>query len=215
MQAATRRGCGFFSRYGAMSALHPVSRLLLWLGFLIGVQGLDGRALLTAFLLPLLCGRGALQRGVKLVWRTRWLLLSLLVVFTWGVAGEPLWPSDYAPTQEGVQVALTQLARLLLVLLAVAALLETMSLPELLSASHVLLWPLRRLGVDTDRGIVRLMLVLRYVETLPSPRAWRILLDVPEATPDESFELPQIPFGLADLLVPGFILLLLIFFHST
>lgn len=198
-----------------MLALHPATRLLLWLFFLMVVQGLDGSLLLMALLLPLLGGRRVLRRGGKLAWRARWLLLSLFVILAWSISGEPLWPSDHAPTQEGVQAAFTQLARLLLVLLAVAALLETMTLPELLSASHVLLWPLRRSGVDTDRGIVRLLLVLRYVETLPSPRDWRVLLDAPEALPDESIELSQAPFGMADLLVLSFLLLMPVFFYST
>ena len=197
-----------------MLALHPATRLLLWLFFLMVVQGLDGSLLLMALLLPLLGGRRVLRRGGKLAWRARWLLLSLFVILAWSISGEPLWPSDHAPTQEGVQAAFTQLARLLLVLLAVAALLETMTLPELLTASHVLLWPLRRSGVDTDRGIVRLLLVLRYVETLTSPRDWRVLLDAPEAMPDESIELSQAPFGMADLLVLSFLLLMPVFFYS-
>ena len=62
---------------------------------------------------------------------------------------------------------------------------------------------------------MRLLLVLRYVETLPSPRDWRVLLDAPEALPDESIELSQAPFGMADLLVLSFLLLMPVFFYST
>jgi hypothetical protein len=71
--------------------------------------------------------------------------------------------------------------RLLLVLMAVAVLRERMPLADLLTAMHRLLEPLRRCGVDTDRGLVRLLLVLNYIETMPRPRDWRLLLDAPAA----------------------------------
>jgi hypothetical protein len=133
-----------------------------------------------------------MRRAGYLIWRTRWLLLSLLAIFAWGAAGEPLWDGDMAPTREGVDEALKHLGRLLLVLVAVAAFLEFMSLADLLAAAHALLAPLRCLGVDPDRGMVRLMLALRYVESLPRPRDWRSLLDVPETAVCEASETIEI-----------------------
>ena len=171
------------------SSVHPTTRLLAWLTLLVAVQALSGAALAIAFAALPLCGWPALRRGWRLAWRARWLLASLLVIVSWGVAGEPLWPGDLAPTDEGLREALTHLGRLLLVLFAVAGLLETMPLPDLLSATRVLLGPLRRLGLDADRGVVRLMLVLRYVETLPRPRDWRVLLKAPLAFSCERVEL--------------------------
>lgn len=160
-------------------SVHPTTRLIAWLTLLVAVQALSGAALAIAFAALPLCGWPALRRGGRLVWRARWLLLSLLVIVSWGVAGEPLWSGVGAPTREGLQQALTHFGRLLLVLFAVAGLLEAMPLPDLLSATHALLGPLRRLGLDADRGVVRLMLVLRYVETLPRPRDWKVLLKAP------------------------------------
>jgi hypothetical protein len=52
-----------------------------------------------------------------------------------------------------------------------------MPLADLISGSHALLFPFRRCGMDSTRGVVRLMLVLRYVETLPRPRDWKTLLE--------------------------------------
>jgi energy-coupling factor transporter transmembrane protein EcfT len=153
---------------------------MAWLALLVAVQCLSGTKLLIACLLAPLAGARAMRRAGRLIWRARWLLLSLLAVFAWGVAGEPLWDGGLAPTREGVDEALKHLGRLLLVLVAVAAFLEFMPLADLLAAAHVLLAPLKRLGVDPDRGIVRLMLALRYAESLPRPRDWRSLLDVPE-----------------------------------
>lgn len=151
-----------------------------------------------SFLIFPLFGARVLRRGGQIIWRTRWLLLSLLVIFPWGIAGQPLWTGAGAPTQEGVLEALTHFGRLLLVLMAVAGFLETMPLPDLLAATHVLLKPLRRFGLDPDRGVVRLMLVLRYVETLPRPRDWRNLLDTPTSSASERVEVNHHPLRYSD-----------------
>ena len=172
-----------------MLSVHPMTRLLVWLALLVGVQALSGVALAAVFALLPLAGRRGLRRGALLVWRARWLLVSLLVILSWGVAGEPLWQGALAPTIEGLREALTHFGRLLLVLFIVAAFLEAMPLPELLAATHVLLRPLRHLGVDPERGVVRLMLVLRYVETLPRPRDWRVLLKAPAPVVSERVEI--------------------------
>jgi len=169
-------------------SVHPTIRLLVWLALLVGVQALSGTALAIAFAALPLCGARALRRGALLVWRARWLLASLLAILSWGVAGEPLWQGAAAPTYEGLREALTHFGRLLLVLFVVAAFLEAMPLPDLLSATHGLLGPLRHFGVDPERGVVRLMLVLRYVETLPRPRDWRVLLKAPAPVVSERVE---------------------------
>ena len=181
--------------------VHPTTRLIVWLLLVLAVQCLSGAALIVAFMLLPLIGMRVVQRGGRLIWRARWLLVSLLVIFSWGVAGEPLWNGTLAPTQEGLLEALTHLGRLLLVLMAVAAFLEAMPLPDLLAATHALLKPLRRFGFDTDRGVVRLMLVLRYVESLPRPRDWRALLNVPASIESELVEVSHQPMCWLDFIV--------------
>lgn len=181
--------------------VHPTTRLIVWLALLVVVQVLSGAALAGAFLVLPLCTARVLRRGWRLVWRTRWLLVSLFVILSWGVAGEPLWPGAAAPTDEGLREALTHMGRLVLVLIVVAAFLEAMPLPDLLAATHALLKPLRHFGIDAERGVVRLMLVLRYVEALPSPRDWRVLLDAPRASVSERVELDHQPLRWIDYLV--------------
>lgn len=185
--------------------VHPTTRLILWLLSMLAIQWLNGWVLGCVFMALPLLGQNVLKRGRRLVWRARWLLLSLFLVFAWGVAGEPLWGGVTAPTREGLDTALTQLGRLLLMLITVAAFLEDMPLPSLLAATHRMLNPLRRFGLDPDRGVVRLMLVLRYVEMLPRPRDWRILLEVPAVSDSEVLEIEEYPLrwldGLALLLV--------------
>ncbi len=178
--------------------VHPAIRLIAWLLLLVAVQSLGGRALAGSFLLFPLFGLRIIRRGGQLIWRTRWLLLSLLVIFPWGIAGQPLWNGVGAPTQEGALEALTHLGRLLLVLMVVSAFLETMPLQDLLAATHVLLKPMRGFGFDPDRGVVRLMLVLRYVETLPRPRDWRSLLDAPILNVSERVEVNHQPLRWSD-----------------
>lgn len=135
------------------------------------------------------------------MWRARWLLFSLLAVFAWGTAGEALWNSGWAPTYEGVMEASKHFGRMLLVLMLVAAFLEYMPLADLISATHALLLPFRRFGLDTTRGVVRLMLVLRYVETLPRPRDWKVLLDAPDSSTSEIVEIEQRAAGWGDVCV--------------
>lgn len=183
------------------ASLHPATRLLVWLATLIAVQCLSGGLLLVALSASLLSGSAVICRGGRLVWRARWLLCSLFLVFAWGTAGNAVWPADWAPTDEGLQEALTHLGRLMLVLMVVAAFLEKMALSDLLTATHTALSPFAHLGFDPDRGVVRLMLALRYAETLPRPRDWKALLTMPETTMEDSVEIQSLGFGWHDLAV--------------
>lgn len=178
--------------------VHPTTRFYLWLSLILAVQFLSGKLLVLALILVPVLGVRVLKRGGRLVWRARWLLLSLFVILAWGIAGDPLWNGVASPTYEGLAEASTQFGRLLLVLMAVAAFLEFMPLADLLTATHFMLRPLRRFGFDPDRGVVRLMLVLRYVETLPRPRDWRNLLDVPPTSVRELVEIRYQPMHVQD-----------------
>ena len=192
-------------------SIHPTIRLALWVAAVLGVQALSGVELVLAFVaLPVVGGR-ALRRGGRLIWRARWLVLSLLVVFAWGVSGTPLWSSGFAPTEEGVLEGVTHLGRLLLVLMAVATFLEYVSVEELLSATHVLLKPLRFFGLDPDRGVVRLMLVMRAVESMPRPRDWRVLIAATDAAGGECLEVVAQRFRGADYAIAFAMLLVAVY----
>ncbi len=192
--------------------LNPATRLIVRIVLLLAVQGLSGMILaLVVASVPLL-GVKVLRLGWRLIWRTRWLLLSLLVIFSWGVPGEALWNSRYAPTHEGLLEGVTHLGRLLLVLFGLAAIQQSMSFNDLLAATHTLLQPLRAVGIDPDRGVVRLMLVIRYVDALPRPRDWRTLLDAPVASEIEALEIRHDDFGLIDALIVIFTIIALVLF---
>jgi energy-coupling factor transporter transmembrane protein EcfT len=194
--------------------VHPVTRLVAWLALLVAIQRLDGAALLAAGLAVPLSGRAALRRGGRLIWQARWLLCSLFFILAWSVAGEPLWDGVLSPTREGLGEAWRHLGRLLLTLMSVAAFLETMPRADLLAATHALLAPFRPLGLDPDRGVVRLMLALRYVETLPRPRDWKALLDASGTADCEAVEIDRrsmrrIDGGIMAGLIAGLVLLCL------
>lgn len=181
--------------------MHPTTRLVVWLLCLLASQTLQAQQLLVALLLLPLVGAAALRRGTRLVWRTRWLFLSLSVIMAWGGAGDALWEGPLSPTREGMLDAWTHAGRLLVALMAVALLFERMPLVELLVATLHLLQPLRSCGLDPERSVVRLSLVMRYIEALPHPRDWRVLLDMPAAGGDEVLQLSDRPFAWFDPLL--------------
>lgn len=181
--------------------MHPSASLLLWFLILVFVQSLEGSLLAAALLVSLCFGGRTLRRCGQLIWAARWLFLSLFVILAWGGAGEPAWNGFMAPSLEGLADAATRVGRLLLVLMAVAVLRERMSSADLLSGAHCLLAPLRRCRLDADRGLVRLLLVLRYMEAMPRPRDWRQLLELRADCPVEVLELADRRFSRRDALI--------------
>lgn len=186
--------------------MHPSTRLVVWLLMLLLSQGMDDLLLMAAILLLPLFGRSVLSRCWQLAWGARWLFLSLFVILAWGGIGEAAWNGPMAPSREGLLDASTHVGRLLMVLMAVAVLREWMSTADLLTGIHRLLEPMRRCGLDSDRGLVRLLLVLNYIETMPRPRDWRMLLDVPAGSSSEVFELVDHPLSSRDYLIIAFAL---------
>jgi hypothetical protein len=156
---------------------------------------------MAAILLLPLFGRSVLSRFWQLAWGARWLFLSLFVILAWGGIGEAAWNGPMAPSREGLLDASAHVGRLLMALLAVAVLREWMSTTDLLTGIHRLLEPMRRCGLDSDRGLVRLLLVLNYIETMPKPRDWRMLLDVPASSNSEVFQLVDQPLAVRDYLI--------------
>ena len=71
--------------------IHPTTCLIVWLLFLVVVQFMSGTTLVVTLLLLPALGTYVLQRGSRLIWRARWLLISMLAIFSWGIPGDPLW----------------------------------------------------------------------------------------------------------------------------
>ncbi|MBL8396992.1 MAG: hypothetical protein JNL84_02440 [Candidatus Accumulibacter sp.] len=165
-------------------------------------QSLTGGALLAALFTIPLFGRQVLTHCWRLIGRTRWLLLSLMLIFAWGGVGEPLWSGPFAPTRQGVDDALTHLGHLLLAFGGVAIMRATTTLGEMMTAVYQLSKPLRYLGIDPERGPIRLWLVLHYLAASPQPRDWRRLVSEPSSgTATTDFELSDIHLTRTDYLV--------------
>lgn len=142
---------------------HPASLLLYWFGLVLVLQQLS---LFPLAVLTLACLGLAMvhapERCRSLLWRSRWLLVSLAILFLFVTPGEYLsgvW-GDIGLTYEGLRQYGEYLGRLLSMLASLALLHERLGTPGLLAGFYWLLKPLP--GRQTT--VVRLLLVLEFVE---------------------------------------------------
>ena len=199
----------------AFRLVPPGTVLCLWFLALVVVQAIHGAwaLLLVPFTVVGLCffgGQGAFFRARHLVWRSRWLLLTLVLVLSWGVPGEALWGWSWGPTKEGLLAAALHALRLILSLVLVAGLLNSLPGKSFLTGLYVLSSPLRSCGVPCERGLLRMMLVLRLVDDA-KVRDWRVLLHEGENglfSKESELEIESIPMKFTDKLLIGFSLLL-------
>jgi len=175
----------------------PIPASLLALGFavLVAASSREGTALFACCaVLALAAWLLAAPHFFPLLRRSRWLLLSMLLMFGWLTPGTPLAGVPGA-SQEGLWLAAEYLARLTIALAAVALILNALAPAALVAGLRSLLAPLAMLNISRDRIAVRLALTLEEVEAArrggdaaPGPGADR--LSLPAAAP-----------GLADLLL--------------
>jgi energy-coupling factor transporter transmembrane protein EcfT len=157
---------------------HPVTQITIWICLAIVVQTLQSVFLpLLAAILGGIAFKAHPMRLMALFRRTRWILVSLLVIYAFFTPGVALWSLPYIPnpTQEGLLDGLVQLSRLICMLAGLSILLTMLSLEQLVSGLYALLYPLRYIGVSRERIAVRLALTLRYAEKAMQDTAkdWR------------------------------------------
>lgn len=165
---------------------HPGIRILC---LLLLAAGLPPRPLLDLLLLSFLlalgyaaCAPRAFQLLARGVWRLRWLLGAILVLY-WGFTpGEPLLAWAPGLSREGILEGTRRALVLLCLLAAVYLLMATTPLPRLLLGLRWLLRPLALLGLDADRFSLRLALALEAAtqtgQTLaPAARSREQVLD--------------------------------------
>lgn len=157
---------------------HPAAQIVIWGALALLLQHMRPLVLLLScailFALSLHMNAALLLRLLR---RTRWILLSLLLIYAYTTPGAGLWADLGAasPTREGLQEGVLQLVRLLGVLSSLAILLVLLPLPRLISGLYTLAYPLRWLGVARERIAVRLALTLEYAEATMGDTAsdWR------------------------------------------
>lgn len=162
--------------------MHPAAAIVVWLSATLACQWLDYAGLAALGLLALLASR-QLAPALGYIRRARWLLLSLWLIIAYHTPGEAYADLAWAPTYEGLVEATRQAARLVVMLCCLAWLFVTQGRDGLLAGLWNLLSPLRRSGLEVERLVVRLALVLEQMQ-LPAARgAWRRLLhgETPEA----------------------------------
>lgn len=165
-----------------LAHLHPAARLLIWLLLAIVVQLLAWPLLGLLGCALLLSGRQVRGHWWRLLRRTRILLLTLFLVFAYGLPGPTPGNLAWLPSYDGLEEAAVHLLRLLILLGSLAWLLVPLGHRALMGGLWYLLRPLQRLGLPMDRSVVRLSLVLEYMEKMPEKQEWRQwLLPQPDA----------------------------------
>jgi energy-coupling factor transporter transmembrane protein EcfT len=152
--------------------MHPSVRIVLLMLLAVTVQFMALQALViagSALVAMAIYWHVGLLR--KILYRSRWLMMTLLLVYAFATPGEYVrgWDAGIAPTYEGLREGMLQAGRLAMMLTALALLLGTTQRPDLMAGIYRLLLPLQSLGVPADKFTARLWLTLHYVE-LEQPR---------------------------------------------
>jgi energy-coupling factor transporter transmembrane protein EcfT len=150
--------------------IHPAVRILLLLVVAVALPQLG---------LPALLGLGALAGGLFLglarsaltqlgggLWRLRWLLLAIFVLYGGFSPGEPLLAALPGLSREGVFEGLRRAVVLIDLLVLVYLLLALTTVPQLVIGLQLLLAPLRLGGIDPQRIGLRVALALDGVAAL-------------------------------------------------
>ncbi len=101
-------------------------------------------------------------------------MLVLLLTYAYSLPGQLVWPELGAasPTIEGVKWGGVRILRLVLMLVALAALLASTERSRFIYGLYVLARPLTALGFDRRAFAVRLGLTLEYVEQAAQSTQW-------------------------------------------
>ena len=188
---------------------HPAAQILTWCLLVAAMQVLASGILLIAAGLVLLCAFAVSRhKFMQLVRRTRWIMLSLLLIYAYSTPGQPL--SDalgmFSPSREGLADGVLQLTRLLAALAGLAILLDRLHRQQLIAGLYTLFAPLQWLGLSRERFAVRLALTLHYAEAamLRETHNWQDTLRSlfePHGETTRHMELPLYRFAVADALL--------------
>jgi energy-coupling factor transporter transmembrane protein EcfT len=193
---------------------HPAAQIVAWCLLVAAAQAFSLGPLLAAAGLVFLAALAiAARKFAQLIRRTRWIMLSLLLVYAYSTSGEPLISSlgTFAPSRDGLLEGLLQLTRLLVALAGLAILLDRLNRQDFISGLFLLLAPLRLLGIPRERVAVRLALTLHYADQAMAgrPRGWQESLHSlfePQEEDNNTIAVTLHRFRLIDwlLLVPAF-----------
>jgi len=196
---------------------HPAAQILAWCLLVAAMQILTpGMLLISASLVLFVALLASGRKFMQLLRRTRWIMLSLLLIYAYSSPGQPLLGSlgIFSPTREGLGGGALQLIRLAATLAGLAILLERLHRRQLIAGLYALSAPLQLLGLSRARVAVRLALTLQYAEAamLRESHDWqhslRSLFE-PGHEGGRQMEVARYRFGIRDAMLLGFALLLL------
>lgn len=190
--------------------MHPASRILTYLLAALVIPGLHF-FMLSICLVSGMVALFFLRRApFGLLWRTRWLLLVLVLGYAYGLPGEPLMPlaGGFSPSLEGLLHGGRQAMGLLTLLIWLDILVLAQTSEHLLGGLYQLAGPISRLGFESGRVALRLGLTLKAIEGMERGRGNLMRL----LSPDAGAGLPKRvhvetrPAGVVDVLVPAALL---------
>ncbi|HTN94116.1 MAG TPA: CbiQ family ECF transporter T component [Gallionella sp.] len=196
---------------------HPAALILTWCLLVANLQFLTPETLLiVAGIVLLFAVLVSARKLLQLLRRTRWIILSLLMIYAYTTPGQPLLDAlgTFSPSREGVGDGVLQLLRLLTALAALAILLDRVHRQQFIAGLYTLLAPLQWIGVSRERIAVRLALTLHYAEDamLRGTRTWqdnlRSLFEQ-RVESGKQLDLSLYRFGIGDGLLVGIALLML------
>ena len=185
--------------------LHTATLILCWTAIAVLLQRADGMPLaaIAALALAACAGFASLHRFGRMLRRSRWLLLAVVLLHLLpAVMAGPGWES--AAVAAGALAGIQQALRLAVLLALLAIVLARRTREELLSGIHALMAPLAWLGVDRARFAARLCLTLEYFEEPAAPAGGRgvaaALTEIDREPEDAGrvIALPAARFGVAD-----------------
>jgi len=197
---------------------HPATQILTWVLLIATTQALGIIELISVSVLVLLCAYAiCAKRFIQLLRRTRWIMLSLVLIYAYSTPGQTMWAvlGMFSPSYEGLTGGALQLARLLVVLGGLAVLLERLPKEQLISGLYTLFVPLQWCGISRERLAVRLALTLHYAELeMARPQTLQDISQRLSQSPDmsvmdSSIKLPVYSFHLADGVLLGFAMVIL------
>ncbi len=165
--------------------LHPAALIALWAAYAAGLEFLSwpGLGAAAALAVPLLSRASVRTAFLQLLRRSRWLLLLLPLIYAFSVPGQPVWPGISAISWPGIADGALRLARLLLLLAALAALLNALGRDGLVLGIFACARPWAGAGLDARALAVRLSLVLEGARHAAPARPWRLAVDQLEDAP--------------------------------
>ena len=162
---------------------HPAARILLWCGWAVAVEraALSPLYILAAATATAFLFAPVRHQSVRLLRRTRWLMVVLLLTYAYALPGPLLWPELGAasPSIDGLRRGALRAARLTLLLVGLAVLLAYTPRARLIYGLYFLTRPLTWFGFDRRAFAVRIGLTLDYVEHAPKPTRWLDRLRMP------------------------------------